>query len=729
MSSNPDEESLRPPGDSGLPGGGFRSSAQTASTQTGSVQIAPYGSWPSPLTAQHVAAGSAPISRARYAGTRDATVVYYSQRVPHEASRIGIFANRSGHPEAGESVLPAPYSAHSRVHEYGGGAWEVSTDEVVTFVNSDDQRLYRFTACQTATLVSPTIAVNRAAGPTATTPIPLTPETGGAVRYGDLVYSGTRLLAVRETHGAGGIDHAVVEITDTGVTELAAGPGVPHFVAFPRVSPDGRYLAFIGWEHPNMPWDETKLYIAEAVAGERTTPPATASNPPPTGAFDVPVAVFGTPGESVLQPEWLSSTWLSVTADRTDTWQIYQLHVPTHLAAARGEPGTAQADPLPMFASDGEIGGPLWNLGARWYLPVHGGNRILAESRYGASRAVWAGEHGSVDYLDCELTNFSLQDYRDGVALVLGGGPDMITGLYTFDVTAGHVEALALSAQLPMPAAYLPHAKIREFDGVHAVVYPPHSPGYRAPDGELAPYVAFVHGGPTSQATAQVNLHHAYFTSRGIGVVDVNYSGSTGYGRAYRDALKGRWGRADVSDTVTVLRALAADGHADLARMAISGGSAGGWTVLNALTSTDFFACGADYFGVAELEKFVSETHDFESQYAWRLLGVDPEQPDRAAALAELAPLSHLDQLSVPVAIFQGEQDPIVPPSQARRLITGLESAGLPYLAEFYPNESHGFTHVDNIVASLAAELGFYGRMMGFATPGVPAPTLHGRGR
>ena len=708
-------------------------------------QNAVTASWASPITAEHVAAGARPVSRARFAGPPGATRVYYSQRIPTEASRIGIFANDSGVAEDAVSVLPAPYSAHSRVHEYGGGAWAVAADHTITFVNAADQRLYRF---------------NPVTDP-GTPPVALTPETDRAVRYGDLDYSAGRLLAVRESYDAAGtVTRAIVEVAEgttaaepggaaepdaaadqgrasapEAVRELAAGP---HFLAFPRISPDHGFLSFIGWDHPDMPWDQTKLYLVAH---------------PGTAGASAPVAVFGRADESVLQPEWLSNTTLSVIADRSGRWQLYSLSAPAFFQVASGGFAAEPAEESELLVTEGEIGGPLWNLGARWYLPVQGGNRILAESRFGTSQMVWTDGAGTDDVLECDLETFSLQDYRDGLALVIGGSADRITGLYLYDVTVGSAQALALSLELPVPASYLPQGHAVEIDGVHAIVYPPHNPDHPQPgagpaagaaaggnaepaaEGTAgsaaapAPFVAFVHGGPTSQSVPQVSLHHAYFTSRGIGVVDVNYSGSTGYGRAYRDALRGHWGFADVADTVTVLQGLARQGTADADRLAISGGSAGGWTVLQALTRTDVFACGSDYYGVAELSKFITETHDFESQYIWRLIGVDPQAPDREERLADLAPLHHLADLDVPVAIFQGEQDPIVPPSQAHRLISGLQDKGQVYVAEFYPNESHGFTRVENIADSLRSELGFYCRIMGLDAPDVPPVHLRGRGR
>jgi dipeptidyl aminopeptidase/acylaminoacyl peptidase len=654
------------------------------------MTVAPYGSWESPLTAAHVAAGSEPVYSARF--VRGA--IWYTARINDEGGRTGIFVNRSGRLGESEQVLPAGFNARSRVHEYGGGAWEVDPDSgTVVFVNAADQRLYAFDP-----------DTNAAA------PRPLTPHTDSRVRYGDLVRSGGRLLGVREHHGQdGAISRAVVAIDGTRISVLSDGP---HFVAWPRISPRGDHLSYIGWEHPHMPWDETRVYIQALVDGVPSGPP---------------VAIFGRPGESVLQPEWLSGTTLAVTADRSGTWQPYRLDVPAFLARERGEVGTRPAEEVQLGAIPGEIGGPLWTLGAHWHLPVQSGNRLLVESRQGSSSLIWAdtrtGEHRR---LDCELSSFEIQDFHNGTALLIGGSAHRVSGLYLSDVASGRLTPVALANEKLDHAAFYPTAEERDFHGVPAIVYPPHNPNFTAPADEKPPYVAFVHGGPTGQAVPMASAHHAFFTSRGIGVIDVNYGGSTGYGRAYRDRLKGQWGIVDVEDTVAALTGLVAEGAADEDRLAISGGSAGGWTVLRALTTTDRFACGTSYYGVAELTNFITETHDFESRYIESLVGPWPEA---AELYEERAPLNHLDSLRVPVAIFQGEIDPIVPKSQAKRLINVLEEQSLPYAATFYPGESHGFVRVENIIDSLETELGFYGRIMGFRTPGIAPVVLRGRGR
>lgn len=684
------------------------------------MTTAPYGSWPSPISAADVAAGSEPISDARFI----VDAIIYAARVSSEGGRTGIVVNRSGHLGDEIQLLPPNFSARSRVHEYGGCAWAADpATGTLLFVNADDQRIYRLDI---------SAVLNGSAPAPASPPVPITPDTDMAIRYGDLTYTGGRILAVEETHehllpGASGTEIAdaastraseqpitrrIVAIDDSGVTRLADGA---RFLAWPRISPCQTLLSFIGWEHPHMPWDETAVFLQPLDA---------------SGAPDGPVEkIYHRPGVSVLQPEWLSRTKLAVTADPTGSWQLTGLNVPAFRAQARGDKGVMPAEEEPLLTVEGEIGGPLWMLGEKHYLPVDGGSRVLAAARFGTSRLIWASprshEHQT---LDCPLTDIELQDYRNGTALIIGGSSERICGLYAYTLATGELEPVALSAAAPdrTRAAYYPRAELREFDGIHAIVYPPRHPHYTAPEGEKPPYVAFVHGGPTGQATPKVSAHHAFFTSRGIGVIDVNYRGSTGYGRAYRDALKDQWGIIDVADTVTAVTGLVEAGLADAGRLAISGGSAGGWTVLRALTTTSVFAAGASYYGVGDLRALAEETHDFESRYLDGLVGVYPEEAERYASFA---PVNLLDELSVPVAIFQGEEDPIVPPSQARLLIDALEARGLPYTATFYPGESHSFVQAANVTDSLEQELSFYGRVMGFDTPGLPAARMKGRGR
>ncbi|OFT96416.1 S9 family peptidase [Brevibacterium sp. HMSC22B09] len=688
----------------------------------------------SPITAELAAAGTRPIDRARFA----AGGVLFSQRRAGQQG-VGIFFSE-GEAQP-RDILPENLTAGSRVHEYGGGAWDCADDGTIVFVDRVSQRLYTVTP--------------------GTAPQMLTDDSAGSVFFGDITAAripsaaptGTSsapvFTAVREFRGTH--PHDVVRdivlidpSADTPVRSLFPadwkGEDRPHFVAYPRLSPDAQHLAFIGWDHPDMPWDATRLLLADL-------DPQTLK---PQGS---PVAILGAEKrQSILQPEWLSRSTLTVSTDARGSWSVVSLDVRVFRDRALGTPGTPEAEVASVLDDPGEIGGPLWTLGSRWYLPVLGGQRIVATAaRDGISTQrtaalLWADSRpdyqgsGPVDF-EADIDWAEIEDFRDTVALIRAGGRNRVDGLYTFDIASGELEPVALSIVLPESwsaiAEYLPRAEVREYSGIQAVWYPPRRPDSAAEDdrgatGDLhlgggaeqaPPCVAFVHGGPTSRVVPRVTLHHAYFTSRGIAVIDVNYRGSTGMGRQYREALKGQWGVLDVADTVTVAQGLAEDGLIDPDRVAISGGSAGGLTVLQALTTTDVFACGSSYYGVVDLRSLAEDTHDFESRYLDGLVGGgDPE------TLRKASPLARLEDISAPVAVFQGEKDAVVPPNQARALIDALEKANLPYAARFFPSEAHGFSDPEAIRTSLEEELSFYGRIMGFPVD-VPPVQLRGRGR
>jgi dipeptidyl aminopeptidase/acylaminoacyl peptidase len=641
--------------------------------------IAPYGSWLSPISAADLAAGAHPVESGRFVGAD----VWWSELRPAEGGRY-VVRRRDDHGEPLD-VLPAPWNARSRVHEYGGGAWTVTDDRVLVFAEFSDQRLYRLDP--------------NAAAPVAVSPVP---EVAAGARYAQLSVVGAQVWAVRERHAADGTvtrDICAVPIDGSAADDASLIRSVvagSHFLAHPRISPDGRRMAWIAWEHPQMPWDGTELRLADLG---------------PDGTCGPWRVLIGGPGESVLQPEWVDADTLTAISDRTGWWNLYRL---------RTEPA-AQLEPLCGLHED--FGGPLWQLGSRWYAPMHD-RGLLTVRTLGTDRlAVLGPAGGELSDIDLgPLSTIRLADVYGDRVLVLAAGAQVATGLRIVDLTSGAVDDVRLSVDALPDAGYLPEARPMTFPGsggqeVHTLVYPPANRDYVAPDGERAPYIAFVHGGPTAHVSPSVDLVKAYFTSRGIGVVDVNYGGSTGYGRAYRDRLRGQWGVVDVEDTVTAVRGLADAGLADPARLAIEGGSAGGWTVLAALTSTDTFACGASYFGVAELVQFAQHTHDFESRYLDGLIGALPEA---RALYDERAPLSHVDQLSCPVLLLQGLDDPIVPPSQAELFRDALLRKAIPHAYRAYEGESHGFRRAETIVDARQSELSFYGQIMGFDPPGVP---------
>lgn len=619
------------------------------------MTVAPYGSWTSPITAADLAASGHPVSGACFVGSD----VWWAEGRPTERGRTAI--RRAGVDGEPVDILEAPFDARTRVHEYGGGAWAVTEDARLVYAEYSDQRLYVVEdGYRTA----------------------LTPDTNSQVRYGDLSVRDHEVWCVRESHDdEGTIVRDIVAIGLDGASLRSVVSG-SDFLAYPRVSPDGTQLAWIAWNHPQMPWDGTELRVAplgaDGVAGEW-------------------VVLAGGADESVLQPEWTGSGQVLATSDRSGWWNLYTFDVDG------GEPQSVGA-----VAAD--IGAPLWQLGAGWYLQTGDATWLTVRTRGTDTLARLDTTTGVFDDIDLgDHTSIGLLDIDGTRVLLRTAGAQTPGGIRILDLGSGELKDVRLSLDDVPPEQYLPVAQQITFEGpkreVHAVVYPPRNPDQTGPDGELPPYIAFVHGGPTAHVAPRLDPVYAFFTSRGYGVVDVNYGGSSGYGREYRNRLRGQWGIVDVEDTVAAVEGLADLGLADRARLAIEGGSAGGWTVLAALTSSDVFACGASYYGVAELEKFVAETHDFESRYIDGLIGPLPEA---AELYRSRAPLNNVDGLNCPVLLLQGLDDPIVPPAQAERFRDALVAKGIPHRYIAYEGESHGFRKVETIIDARESELAFY---------------------
>jgi dipeptidyl aminopeptidase/acylaminoacyl peptidase len=415
----------------------------------------------------------------------------------------------------------------------------------------------------------------------------------------------------------------------------------------------------------------------------------------------------------VLQPEWADADTLYAVSDRSGWWNLYRL------PAGGGEPE-------PLCPRSEEFGRPLWQLGAVTYAPLADGRLAVLHGTDTDALGLLDPATGELTDLDLPYTLYgSLAAAGDTVLTTAASSVEPVSVL-AVDLPTGAATVLRRSMSDRPDPAYLPQPRSIVVAGpgerdVHAHVYPPASPDAVAPDGELPPYVVFVHGGPTAHSPAILDLEKAYFTSRGIGVIDVNYGGSTGYGRAYRERLRREWGIVDVEDCVAAVQALVRDRLADGARLGIRGGSAGGWTTLAALTTTDAFAAGVSYYGVAELIAFSEDTHDFESRYIDGLVGTLPEDRD---VYIERAPLSHVDQLSCPVLLLQGLEDKVVPPSQAELFAEALARKGIPYAYLPFAGEQHGFRKQETVVAALEAELSFYGQVFGFEPPGVPTLPL-----
>ena len=561
-------------------------------------------------------------------------------------------------------MLRAPWSARSRVHEYGGGAWTADDDGTLYFVDAGDQRVYR-------------------QGPAAD-PLPLTPA---GPSHGGLHLRQGRLFAVREDLSTTPHTRGIVEIpTDGSAAEDASAVRVivqgDGFFAHPALSPDGTRLAWVAWDRGRMPWEGAGVQVAELDGGR-------------------PQSIRS---RAALQPEWIGDAELVFADDPDGRWGLHRVTLDGVVPAGA---------PQPVAPADADTGYGLWVLGNRWYRPLDDG-RIVAVRTNGRDQIVLIDAQGEVRPIDTPADgHVSIDDARGTSVLLSGNGSRVDPGLWCVDVDSG--EIVAVRGGEPVDARWMPPARSIEVDGphgaVHAFAYPPTHPEASAPDDELPPYVVLVHGGPTAHVTGASSAAVAFFTSRGIGVLDVNYGGSTGYGRAYRERLDGQWGVVDVDDVIAATRGLADAGLADPERIAIRGGSAGGWTVLSALVRGGAFAAGISRYGVADLRMLAAETHDFEASYLDGLVGPLPESED---VYIERSPLTHTDRIDVPVLLLQGGEDRVVPPSQSEAIRDALAARGVDHEYVLYPSEGHGFRSADTIVDALERELRFLGRVFGF---------------
>ena len=616
----------------------------------------PGGTWPSPLTAAQVAAAG--TSYGEVALTDGGRTVWWTEARPSEGGRTTVLRRTGDGPV--EQVLPAELDARTRVHEYGGRCWLPYGDGLVTS-DLHDQRLWLVEAGEARAL---------------------TPEGD---RYAEpvLLPGGTHLLCVRERDG-----HQLVAVPLDGSGEVVELYGGSDFVGSPAVSPDGTALAFVTWDHPRMPWDGSELRVGDldglALTGVRT--------------------VLGGPEESVQSPAWEGDVLRTVT-DRTGWWNLVRLQ---------------DGEVVPLWPAAEECGVPMWVLGFRTHVGLPGGRTAFL---HGGRLAVLDPDGTAVD-VDVPFTSWAPTLSADGdVVAGVAWTPASRPVVVAVDTAAGTWRTVA-SPEQPDPA-WAPVPDVVEVPSVggrttFAKLYPPTSPDAALPDGEGSPWVVFVHGGPTSSAPARYDGEIAYFTSRGIGVADVDHGGSTGYGRAFRELLRGQWGVVDVEDCEAVARWLQDEGRATA--VTIRGGSAGGWTVLSALTrGQSVFAAGASYYGVADATALVQDTHDFESRYLDGLVGPLPEAQ---AVYDERSPLRHVDRLDRPVLLLQGLDDPVVPPAQAERFLAALSGSGVPHAYLAFPGEAHGFRKAENVVTSLEAELSFYGQVLGFTPPDVPTLPL-----
>jgi dipeptidyl aminopeptidase/acylaminoacyl peptidase len=602
--------------------------------------------------------------------TLDGEDIYWVELRPAEGGR-GVIVRRT--PEGKiQDVTPHPFNARTRVHEYGGGAFAV-TGGVVCFSNFEDQRLYRQ-------------ELN-------TEPRPITPEW--ALRYADGVIDRQRgrMICVREDHTVEGREpvNALVAVNLEGDPQggevLISGS---DFYSSPGLSPDERFLAWLSWDHPNMPWDGTELWVAELADD---------------GSIARKERIAGGSHESIFQPEWSpDGRFLLFVSDRSGWWNLYRWDL---------QSGGVE----PLVEMEAEFGRPQWLFGMHTYA-FESQDRIVCSY---TQRGKWQLASldlgtGKLEPLETPYTEISYVRAAPGHAVFVGGAPTEPLSVISLDLETKELEVLRRSSEVEIDPGYISIPEAIEFptsEGrkAYAFFYRPKNRDYEVPEGERPPLIVRSHGGPTAAASSALNLGIQYWTSRGIAVIDVNYRGSTGYGRAYREEFEGRWGIVDVEDCINAARFLVERGEVDGERLAISGGSAGGYTTLCALVFHKLFKAGASYFGVSDLEALAKQTHKFESRYLERLIGPYPERRD---LYRERSPIHFVEWLECPVIFFQGLEDKIVPPDQAKLMVEALKRKGLPVAYVPFPDEQHGFRRAENIKRAIEAELYFYAKVFGF---------------
>lgn len=636
-------------------------------------RVAGYGSWRSPITSDLIASGAVRLDAQIELEGDD---VYWVETRPTEEGRYVIV--RQSQDGQVTDITPKPYNVRTRVHEYGGGAFIIDNGTVY-FSNFADQRLYR--------------------QDTDANPRPITPK--GDVRYADGVidHRRRRIVCVCEDHTVDNNEPAnsLVGISLDGagyIQQLVSGN---DFYSSPRVSPDGSHLAWLTWNHPNMPWDSTELWAGEIMEN---------------GSISHAMLVAGGSDESICQPRYARDGTLYFISERTGWWNLY-----------RWRDGHVE----PLCEMDAEFGTPQWVFGLSNY-GFESTERLVCTYikdgiSYLAGLDILTRRFETIDIPYTSIT--SLQS-APGYVVLLAGSPDEATAIVRLELATGKIEVLRRSTEVAIEPGYLSVPQAIEFPTEHgltayALYYKPKNRDFAALPGERPPLLVVSHGGPTSATSSTLNLTIQYWTSRGFAVVDVNYGGSTGYGRAYRQRLDGQWGIVDVDDCVNCARYLIERGEVDGERAAIRGGSAGGYTTLAALTFRRLFKAGASYYGVSDLEALARDTHKFESRYLDRIVG---PYPDRRDLYAERSPINFVDRMSCPVIFFQGNEDRVVPPSQAELMVDALRQKGVPVAYILFEGEQHGFRRAQNIKRALDVELYFYSRIFGFELADPIEPVL-----
>ena len=627
-------------------------------------QVAPYGSWKSPITAELLASTYVGLDELRL----DGNDVYWNELRPTEKGR-NVIVRRKPDGQLTD-VTPRGFSARTRVHEYGGASYLVSNGTVY-FSNFTDQRLYRQDP--------------------GSDPKPLTPLVD--MRYADEVFDPKRrrIVSVREDHTTK-TPQATTTIVSLGVEEENQGDIIVSgndFYSTPRLSPDSSKLAWLTWNHPNMPWDGTELWVADVKAD---------------GSLGQSNKVAGGTEESIYEPEWSPYGTLHFVSDRTGWWTLYRLR---------------KNEIEALYPMQAEFGLPQWLFGSHTFV-FESPNRIVCAY---TKKGLWnlatldpSGKQLEPIKTPINILVFGNLAVRNGRIYLIGGAATESASVVQIDLSSKETQILHHSREITVNRDYFSIPTPIEFPTENgrtafAFYYPPHNPEFEAPSNEKPPLLVVSHGGPTSATSSILRYEVQYWTSRGIGVVDVNYGGSTGYGREYRKRLNGMWGIVDVQDCANTTRYLASHEQADPERLAIRGGSAGGYTTLCALAFLKTFKAGASYFGVSDLELLNKETHKFESRYNDRLVGPYPERRD---IYLERSPIFHVDQISSALILFQGLEDKVVPPDQSEKIFQAVKAKGLPVAYIAYEWEQHGFRRAENIKRSYEAELYFYSKIFGF---------------
>ena len=636
------------------------------------MKTAPYGTWESPITSDLVLKGRLQFRNQMLRW--DGDELYWSELRPSEGGRIVVCRrNRDGRIE---DLVPEGFNARSRVHEYGGGHFAVK-DGTVYFTNYRDQRLYR---------------KDRNTAPRAITP-------AADIRHADMTVDArrSRVIAVREDHTTGAPEavNTIVSLDASGAGDAITLASGNDFYSTPKLSPDGDRLAWQTWDHPNMPWDGAEIWIGELDAG---------------GQLRSKRKIAGGPDEAVQQPSWSPAGELYFVSDRSGWWNLYR---------ARGEGDE------PVCRRDAEFGAAQWAFGQRFY-DFHGPDEIVCifQEPRGTRLGRIDLNNGRLEEVKLLYTSLAnVQVSGDRVAMY-ASSPTLTDRVLVLDLDTMGEEIVRVSNPAHVEGGYLSIPKPIEFPtegglSAHATYYPPRNQDYAAPEGEKPPLIVVCHGGPTGSAGQTYALQHQWWTSRGFALVDVNYGGSQGFGRAYRQRLNGNWGVVDVDDCINAARYLVSQGLVDPGRVSITGGSAGGFTVLLSLTKRKFYAAGASHYGIGDLELFVKETHKFESRYCDTLLG---RYPERADVYRDRSALRFADQMSAPVILFQGLEDRIVPPDQAETFVEVCKEKKLPYAYVAFEGEQHGFRQDKNIRRATEGELYFLSRVYGFEPAGEIEP-------